>query len=121
MNCKSLALALSLALPAFAAHAADPAMAKDGKLVDAGGMTLYTFDKDSGGKSACVDKCEQYWPPLMADSAAMASGDWSLVSRSDGKQWAYHGKPLYRFVQDKAPGDANGEGKMNGAWHVAKP
>lgn len=122
MNCKHLALALCLALPALAAHAADPATAKDGMLVDGKGMTLYTFDKDGGGKSMCNDQCEKYWPPLAAAAGAKAGDDWSLVSRSDGsQQWAYYGKPLYTFVQDKKPGDMNGEGKMNGAWHVAKP
>lgn len=121
MNCRYLVLGLGLTLPAFAAHAADPAMAKDGMLVDDKGMTLYTFDKDSGGKSACTGQCEQYWPPLMAESGATPSGDWTIVVRDTGQQWAYHGKPLYRFIQDKKAGDASGEGKMNGAWHVAKP
>lgn len=121
MNCKHLVLALGLALPAFAAHAADPATVKNGMLVDAKGMTLYTFDKDSGGKSACTGQCEQFWPPLMAESGAKADDDWTLVKRDGGEQWAYYGKPLYRFVKDQKPGDATGEGKMDGAWHVAKP
>lgn len=116
-----LALAFGLALPAFAAQADEPATAKDGRLVDAQGMTLYTFDKDSGGQSACSGQCEQFWPPLAAGNAAVPGTDWSVVIRDDGRQWAYHGKPLYRFVQDKKPGDASGEGKMNGAWHVARP
>ncbi|AMO79446.1 MULTISPECIES: COG4315 family predicted lipoprotein [Pseudomonas] len=121
MNCKHLALALGLALPALAAQAAEPAMTKNGMLVDAKGMTLYTFDKDSGGKSVCNDKCAQNWPPLAAETGAMASGDWSVITRDDGtQQWAYKGKPLYTFVQDKAAGEVKGDGKMN-AWHIAKP
>ncbi len=51
----------------------------------------------------------------------MAEGDWTIIDRTDGtKQWAYKGKPLYTFVQDKKPGDMTGDGKANGAWHVAK-
>ena len=41
-------------------------MVKDGMLVDHKGMTLYTFDKDTGGKSVCTGKCAENWPPLMA-------------------------------------------------------
>ncbi|MCB1652852.1 MAG: hypothetical protein KDI41_02535, partial [Pseudomonadales bacterium] len=62
---KALVVAAALALPGLA-FAADPAMAKDGMLVDHKGMTLYTFAKDADGKSMCNDKCATNWPPLMA-------------------------------------------------------
>ncbi|AOE88193.1 hypothetical protein [Pseudomonas sp. TCU-HL1] len=101
--------------------AAEPAMEKNGMLVDAKGMTLYTYDKDAGGKSACNGQCAQNWPPLMAEAGAKADGEWSVVTRDDGSmQWAYDGKPLYTFVMDKKAGDVTGDGKM-GVWHVAKP
>ena len=101
--------------------AAEPAMEKDGMLVDAKGMTLYTYDKDSDGKSACNGQCAQNWPPLMAEAGAKADGEWSVVKRDDGSmQWAYDGKPVYTFVMDKKAGDVTGDGKM-GVWHVAKP
>ena len=92
-------------------------------LVDAKGMTLYTFDRDATpGKSACNGPCAQNWPPLMAAADAKASGDWSVITRDDGsKQWAYKGKPLYAWVKDTKPGDTTGDGFLNGAWHVAKP
>jgi predicted lipoprotein with Yx(FWY)xxD motif len=84
-------------------------------------MTLYTFDKDSGGKSACNGPCAANWPPLMAGADAKPSGDWSVVTRDDGgKQWAYKGKPLYTWINDKAAGDKTGDG-VNNVWHVAKP
>ncbi|WVC69178.1 hypothetical protein PCP57_04840 [Pseudomonas aeruginosa] len=124
MNRIHLALGLALALPAFAALAQEtvaPATEKDGVLVDGKGMTLYTYDKDSEGQSACSGPCAKNWPPLAAAQGAQANGDWSLVAREDGtQQWAYYGKPLYTFIQDKKPGDKNGDGKM-GAWHVAQP
>src|SRR6516162_2217768 len=53
-------------------------------LVDAKGMTRYTFDKDSGGKSACSGQCAANWLPLKAEAGAKASGDWTLVTRDDG-------------------------------------
>jgi predicted lipoprotein with Yx(FWY)xxD motif len=117
---KALLLAAAVALPTMA-FAADPAMEKDGMFTDHKGMTLYTFAKDSAGKSMCNDKCAANWPPLMATSGDKSMGDWTVIKRDDGKmQWAYEGKPLYTFVMDKKAGDMTGEGKMDGAWHVAK-
>jgi predicted lipoprotein with Yx(FWY)xxD motif len=123
-----MVVGLSAALLAFAAApalAAEPAMQADssmGKiLVDASNKTLYTFDKDETNKSNCYDQCAVNWPPFTAAADAMAEGGWTIVERTDGsKQWAYEGKPLYLFVQDKAPGDVTGEGKGDGTWHVAK-
>jgi predicted lipoprotein with Yx(FWY)xxD motif len=96
--------------------------AKGKILTDHKGMALYTFDKDSQGKSACNGKCAENWPPLAATSSDTAAGAWTVVTRDDGgKQWAYKGKPLYAFVKDAKPGDVVGDGFMNGVWHVAKP
>jgi predicted lipoprotein with Yx(FWY)xxD motif len=108
--------------PAFADPAATAKTAKGATLVDSKGMTLYTFDKDSTGKSACNGPCATNWPPLAAPADAKAMGDYTVVSRDDGgKQWAYKGKPLYAWTKDKAPGDITGDGFLNGAWHVAQP
>ena len=115
---KALMLTAALVLPGMA-FAADPAMAdKNGMMTDHNGMTLYTFDKDAGGKSMCNDDCAKNWPPMMAPAGAKAEGKWSTVKRDDGTmQWAYDGKPLYTFVKDKAPGDKTGD-KMKDVWHV---
>jgi predicted lipoprotein with Yx(FWY)xxD motif len=108
------------------AAAAAPAMIGNtamGKvLTDAKGMTLYTFAKDSAGKSACNGKCAHNWPPLMVKAGEKGGEGYSEIKRADGKmQWAYKGKPLYAFIKDKKAGDTTGEGVLNGAWHVAKP
>jgi len=96
--------------------------AKGKVLTNESGMTLYVFDKDSGGKSACNGPCAGNWPPLMATATAMAMGDYTVVSRDDGsKQWAFKGKPLYTWKNDKKPGDITGDGFLNGAWHIAQP
>ncbi|KXF77063.1 hypothetical protein ATN84_11420 [Paramesorhizobium deserti] len=118
--------ALALAVPF--AHADDYAggaiksmkMGGEEMLTDAKGMTLYTFDKDTEGMSNCYDQCAAKWPPLTAAEGASADGDYTLVERKDGtKQWAYEGKPLYLWENDKKPGDMTGEG-VGGVWHVAK-
>jgi len=90
-------------------------------LVDVNGMTLYVFDRDASGKSNCNTQCAVNWPPLVADTDAKASGDFSFVTRDDGrKQWAYKTRPLYTWSKDKNPGDATGDG-VNNVWHVAMP
>lgn len=122
-----LVAATALGAP-LAAHAEDYAggaiKTMDGAsgeiLTDTKGMTLYTFDKDAKDTSNCYDDCAVKWPPLMAEAAAKADGDFTLVARKDGSmQWAYEGKPLYLWQNDKKPGDVTGDG-VGGVWHVAK-
>jgi predicted lipoprotein with Yx(FWY)xxD motif len=124
---KSFAAAAALAI-VFTASAASAQMLKTaetpkGKVfVDAKGMTLYTFDKDAGGKSMCNGPCAENWPALMAMDSDKPTADMTILVRDDGKKmWAYKGKPLYTFKKDMAAGETNGDGFLNGAWHVAKP
>ena len=125
-NTTLMAGLISLALTGCAmAQGAMPAGTADtskGKaLVDAKGMTLYSFDKDAGGKSACNGPCAANWPAFKATDAAAPAG-WSVITREDGtKQWAYKGKPLYTFAKDTRPADVKGDGFLNGAWHIATP
>lgn len=66
-----------------------------------GGETLYIYDKDVSGRSACIGECAEEFPPVIALPGAKAYGDWSLIKRDSGKQqWAYRGKPLYRFAKE---------------------
>jgi predicted lipoprotein with Yx(FWY)xxD motif len=111
---------LALSLASFA-HAAPPAQVSDGALVGPNGMSLYTFDKDAGGKSACSGPCATIWPPLAAAADAKPEGDWTVIARDDGsKQWAYKGKPVYYWSKDQKPGDRTGDG-FKEIWHLAKP
>ncbi len=98
-----------------------PVKSEGGVLTGDNGMTLYTFDKDSGGKSVCNGPCAANWPPLIAKADAKPGGEFSLITRDDGaKQWAWKGKPLYYFAKDQKPGDKAGDGFLNNAWHVIK-
>ncbi len=111
-----LATGQAMAAPAMTAEFAGGPI-----LVTEGGMTLYTFDKDSEGVSACEGDCVAKWPILAATEADVATGDWGVIERSDGTyQWTYKGMPLYTFVTDVAAGDITGDGKGD-VWHVAKP
>ena len=114
------ALVVLAAMFALSAQAADVMMAKDGTMTNSKGMTVYTFDKDSGGKSMCNGPCATNWPPVMAGPDAKPSGDMTIITRDDGsKQWAYKGMPLYTFAKDTKAGDMMGNG-VNNVWHVVK-
>jgi len=92
------------------------------KLVDLKGMTLYTYERDTTGKtSSCNGKCAQSWVPLPATTDAKAIGDFTVINRDDGsKMWAYRYRPLYTSPADKAPGDANGNATTL-QWRIARP
>ena len=107
---------------AFAAEPAGPApKASNGMYVTAKGMTLYTFDKDTAGKSACNGKCAENWPPAARLRRRQADGRLDpRHARRRAEAVGLNGKPVYAFVKDTKPGDKAGDGFMNGAWHVAK-
>lgn len=118
---KSISVGLALAASSWVALA-QPTIAA-GRLTDSAGLTLYIFDNDATvpGKSACIGSCLNSWIPLYAEPDAKSVGDYAFITREDGKkQWTYKGKPLYRWYNDKRPGDMDGDG-LRRAWHVAKP
>ncbi len=92
-------------------------------LVDAKGMTLYLFTKDTPNTSVCYDKCATAWPPLLTTGApAVGEGvDGSKLgttTRTDGStQVTYNGWPLYYYAKDKAPGDVTGQ-DVGSVWYV---
>ena len=117
-----LAFTLSACAGSYDASSAQPAKMEGGMLVGSNGMTLYTFDKDAAGdgKSVCNGPCATNWPPLFAAAGDHAAGDWSIITRDDGKrQWAWKGKPLYFWIKDQKPGDTTGDG-VNKVWHIAR-
>ena len=88
---------------------------------DERGMTLYTTDRDEAtpGESSCVDACATQWPPLQAPAGATPLPNWTLVERQDGSlQWAFRGRPVYRYAGDAFPGATFGDG-VDTVWHVA--
>jgi predicted lipoprotein with Yx(FWY)xxD motif len=98
-------------------------------IVDSQGMTLYNFHKDKGGKPSCYEACAKAWPPLTtagkpeAGEGAMAA-KLGTVERTDGTmQVTYAGWPLYTFVEDKKPGEANGNdvSAFGAQWYALLP
>ncbi len=98
-------------------------------LVDSNGLTLYYFEKDKHGQSACYGPCAEAWPPLLTEGKPVA-GEGAMASqlgtteRKDGTtQVTYAGWPLYTFVEDRKPGEDNGtDSKAFGApWYPLHP
>jgi predicted lipoprotein with Yx(FWY)xxD motif len=85
--------------------------------------------KDTGRRSQCSGTCAQEWPPLITHGKPKAKGGAkaSLLSTSrrgnGSRQVVYHGRPLYRFSLDTAPGQTKGQGvnAFGGRWYVVSP
>jgi predicted lipoprotein with Yx(FWY)xxD motif len=125
-----------LATMAFSATPTKPATVKTrsntlGKiLVDGRSRTLYLFEKDKHGKSACSGDCAKNWPPLLTKGKPKAvsgvkSSLLGTTKRSDGTtQVTYNKHPLYTFVVDKnKPGSTKGEGvdAFGAEWYAVSP
>ena len=98
----------------------------DHALVGSDGRTLYLFEADSHGSSACSGACAAAWPPDIAAGmphagAGVQQSLLGTVRRPDGSmQVTYNGHPLYYFTGDGAAGSAKGQGvKAFGAgWYA---
>ena len=98
-------------------------------VVDGRGHTLYLFEKDKRGRSACSGTCATYWPPLLTHGEPVAAGGarqslLGTIRRSDGtRQVTYAGHPLYRFALDARRGQTKGEGltDFGGGWYALAP
>ena len=97
-------------------------------LVNAKGFTVYDFHKDKGTTSSCYGACAQGWPPVLSEGNPTA-GEGAMASklgtteRKDGTtQVTYAGHPLYTFVEDKKPGEANGNdvSAFGAQWYALK-
>jgi predicted lipoprotein with Yx(FWY)xxD motif len=95
-------------------------------LVGSNGRTLYLFQADKNGTSACSGACAAAWPPDTVTGTPQAGSGVSqsllgTITRADGTmQLTYNGHPLYYFTADTGAGTAKGEGsKAFGAeWYV---
>lgn len=136
-NCASICAAVvMLGLPSSQAEVPAPPAPDSFVLVQKGHgwsitdteqMTLYTSKSDvEPGKSNCVDVCAKTWPPYLAPEGAIEGNGWSTIIRLDEvgieqverRQWAFDGKPLYRYSVDQGPGDTYGEG-IGLLWDIA--
>jgi predicted lipoprotein with Yx(FWY)xxD motif len=90
------------------------------------GLTVYyyTGDKPHSGVSSCTGSCAMAWPPVVAPvqipAGVKLAGPVGVIVRPNGvRQVTIDGYPVYRYADDKAPGQASGNG-AGGEWHVIK-
>jgi predicted lipoprotein with Yx(FWY)xxD motif len=132
----SLALITSLATLALASstvtiNSASNAQLKEKVLVDSQGRTLYVLSPETAKHLLCKSsECLRLWPPLTVSSsktrlklAPGVHGSLGIVHRSNGMlQVTLGGLPLYRFAEDHAGGEVNGQNLkgFGGTWHVLR-
>ena len=95
-------------------------------LVGSNGRTLYLFQADKSGTSACAGACAAAWPPFTVTGTPKAGSGVSqsllgTITRPDGTmQLTYNGHPLYYFTADTAGGTAHGQAvrAFGAEWYV---
>jgi len=92
-------------------------------LTDNRGITLYTSRNDKINESTCYDLCLVNFRPYNIQYGQVRApegffGSLTAIKRKDNqRQVAYNGKPLYTYIEDKIPGDVNGQGFDN-QWFI---
>jgi predicted lipoprotein with Yx(FWY)xxD motif len=94
-------------------------------LTNARGFTLYWFAPDTATTSRCTGSCAAYWPPVFGTPRAGpgVTGRLGIISRpGGGVQATYDGHPLYSYIGDNGPGQANGNNlDLNGGlWYEVR-
>jgi predicted lipoprotein with Yx(FWY)xxD motif len=98
-------------------------------LVNSQGRTLYVLSPETAHHLLCTSsECLKFWPPLTISSTkekiklgSDVHGKVGWLKRSNGTlQVTLNGLPLYRFAEDKANGEVNGQNfkGFGGVWHV---
>jgi len=84
---------------------------------DAGDSRVYL-----GSVCGTPDACAKNWAPYYASAGAQPTRDWTLVPANDPRVavapsgstgarlvWAFRGRPVYTYADDKISGDINGD------------
>jgi predicted lipoprotein with Yx(FWY)xxD motif len=130
----ALALAAAFAAMALASSPATVGSASsttlgERVLVNAKGRTLYVLTPETSRHLLCTSsECLKFWPPLTVPSRATklvrgagVHGRLGILQRKNGMlQVTLNGLPLYRFAEDRASGEVNGQNfkGFGGIWHV---
>jgi predicted lipoprotein with Yx(FWY)xxD motif len=102
---------------------------KETVVVNLQGHTLYALSPETTHHLLCTSsECLRFWPPLTVSSSkvklkagAGVHGALGILRRSNGRfQVTLRGLPLYRYSEDRAKGEANGQGlkSFGGTWHA---
>ena len=94
-------------------------------LTNTSGLTLYWFAPDTSATSKCTGSCTAYWPPVSGNPKAGpgVTGKLGTIKRpGGGLQATYDGHPLYTYIGDNGPGQAQGNNlNLNGGlWYEVR-
>ncbi|QNP74191.1 hypothetical protein IAG44_35215 [Streptomyces roseirectus] len=98
-------------------------------VVDKNGMTVYRFVKDKAWPkpvSNCKGDCLEKWPIVapveFSDTKDIPEKGYMTFTRPDNneEQQTLNCSPIYTFINDKEPGDTNGQG-VGGTWFAVRP
>jgi predicted lipoprotein with Yx(FWY)xxD motif len=120
---------VALAAGATTVKSASNSTLKETVVVNAQGHTLYALSPETTHHLLCKSsECFSHWPPLTVRSSKTklkagpgVHGSLGILHRSNGTfQVTLRGLPLYRYAEDHAKGDANGQGieSFGGTWHA---
>ena len=95
-------------------------------LVNSKGRTLYMFVPDHRKKVTCKGRCAVVWPPLKLKKGVKPTAGGAAKKKllgMDGRVVTYNRWPLYTYIGDSKPGQANGQAQdLNGGlWYVLSP
>ena len=95
-------------------------------LVNSKGKTLYMFVPDNRKKVTCKGTCAAVWPPLKLKTGLKPTAGGAARKNLlglDGRVVTYNRWPLYTYIGDSKPGQANGQAQdLNGGlWYVLSP
>jgi len=128
-----LALVMSLAAMAFASSGPTVSSLSSSKLketivVNSQGDTLYSLSPETTHHLLCKSsQCFEFWPPLTVSSShtklvagSGVHGSLAIIHRNGIFQVTLRGMPLYRYYEDHAKGQVNGQGikSFGGTWHA---
>lgn len=128
LGATSAAIALAATATVTIGSASNSTLGKQ-VVVNAQGRTLYSLSPETRKHLLCKsNECFKHWPPVTVPSRKTkleagpgVHGRLGILRRSKGMlQLTLGGRPLYRYAQDHAKGDANGEGieSFGGTWHA---
>ena len=90
---------------------------------DGRGYALYAFTRDGRGPSRCYGACATAWPPYVVKTRPGGAHLGVVRRRNGALQLTYAGRPLYRYVGDRKPGQilCQNVSEYGGLWLVIRP
>ena len=93
-------------------------------LVNSKGRTLYMFVPDHQKRVTCKGSCAVSWPPLKVKKGQKPTAGGAAKQKllgTDGRVVTYNRWPLYTYILDQKPGQANRAGHQAQRRPLVRP